>query len=105
MLRNASAVLDAVGYGVFGPGEFFAGEGNPAVDVAAGSSLARVFANVDTGDNAHDFAGGAPTPGSAALASVPEPSAVGLLASGLSALAWQGRRRAAAAAARSRCTV
>jgi PEP-CTERM motif len=94
VLRSATEVLDAVGYGVFGPGEFFAGEGSPAPDVAAGSSLARVFADVDTDDNALDFAGGAPTPGTAAFASVPEPNSVALLASGLAALGWQGRRRA-----------
>jgi len=99
VLRSATSILDALGYGVFGPGEFFAGEGNPAQDVPAGSSLARVFANVDTDDNARDFVGSPPTPGSAALAGVPEPHSVGLLASGLSALAWQSRRRA-----RPRCT-
>jgi hypothetical protein len=93
VLRDAASVLDALGYGIFAPEEFFAGEGNPAPDAAAGSSLARVFADVDTGDNASDFAVGAPTPGSAAFASVPEPSASALVAAGLVGLAWQGRRR------------
>jgi hypothetical protein len=93
VLRSASQILDALGYGVFAPGEIFAGEGNPAVDAAPGNSLVRVFANVDTNDNFHDFAEGAPTPGSAELAGVPEPSAAMLLASGLTALAWRERRR------------
>ena len=69
-----SSVLDALGYGVFAVGEVFAGEGAPAVDPAAGASLARRFADVDTGDNAADFiALAAPTPGSAPLSAVPEP--------------------------------
>jgi hypothetical protein len=93
VLRHASAVLDALGYGVFSPSEIFAGEGSPAVDAAPGSSLARVFANVDTNDNFHDFAEGAPTPGSAALAGVPEPSAAALLGAGLCLLGWQSRKR------------
>lgn len=93
VLRAGETVLDAVGYGVFAATDVFAGEGNPAVDAAAGSAIARVFANVDTGDNATDFAAGAPTPGSAAFASVPEPSAAALLCSGLVGLAWQGKRR------------
>jgi hypothetical protein len=93
VLRTASSVLDALGYGVFGAGEIFAGEGNPAVDAAPGNSLMRVFANVDTNDNFHDFVEGAPTPGTAALAGVPEPSPAALLASGLLLLVWHGRKR------------
>ena len=74
VLRLGDSVLDAVGYGVFAASEVFAGEGAPAVDPAAGASLARRFADVDTGDNAADFISLAvPTPGSAPLASVPEP--------------------------------
>jgi hypothetical protein len=91
VLRNASSILDALGYGVFAPGDVFAGEGQAAVDAAAGNSLARLFANVDTNDNFHDFAEGAPTPGSASLAGVPEPSAAMLLAAGLFALGWRKR--------------
>ena len=90
VLRDASAVLDAVGYGVFAPGDVFAGEGNPAPDAPADQSLARLFADVDTGDNAADFAVGLPTPGSAP-SSVPEPAS-GLLL-GLGLLAFAGRRR------------
>jgi hypothetical protein len=99
VLRAGDTMLDAVGYGVFAASDVFAGEGNPAADPAAGSAIARLFANVDTNDNASDFAAGAPTPGSAALANVPEPSAAALLSSGLVILGWQGRRRAAPAAA------
>ena len=74
MLRDGANVLDALGYGVFDPGEFFAGEGASAPDVSAGTSLARVFANVDTDDNATDFVALAmPTPGAASFAPVPEP--------------------------------
>jgi hypothetical protein len=62
-------VLDALGYGVFGAAEIFAGEGSPAPDGLAGQSLARVFANLDTNDNAADFALlDSPTPGSGAIA-------------------------------------
>ena len=93
VLRSGATVLDALGYGVFAPEEFFAGEGNPAPDAPAGSSLARLFADVDTGDNASDFAAAAPTPGSAAFASVPEPGVGPLVAAGLFALAWHGRGR------------
>jgi len=93
VLRVGDAIFDAVGYGVFAASDVFAGEGNPGVDPAAGSSIARLFANVDTNDNASDFAAGAPTPGSASLAGVPEPGTAALLCSGLVGLALQGRRR------------
>jgi hypothetical protein len=92
LLRDANGVVDALGYGVFGAGETYAGEGAPAPDVAAGESLARVFANVDTDDNAADFLGGAPTPGVASFA-VPEPTAASLLGLGLIGLLRAGRRR------------
>jgi hypothetical protein len=92
LLAPDTSVLDAVGYGVFGPGEFFAGEGAPAEDVPAGSSLARWFADVDSDDNALDFGAATPTPGSALLA-VPEPSTAALLCIGLGGLGIAGRRR------------
>jgi len=86
VLRAGSQVLDALGYGVFKAGEVFAGEGAPAPDAAAGESLARRFANRDTGDNARDFQVQAtPTPGVAPRA-VPEPQTAGLLALALLAL-------------------
>jgi len=88
VLRDAGSdtVLDALGYGEFGPGETFAGEGNPAPDASPGQSLARRFADLDTGDNAADFVLlDAPTPGSAPLQhTVPEPALTLLL--GVSAL-------------------
>jgi len=93
VLSAGAAVFDAVGYGVFAASDVFAGEGNPSADPAAGSSIARLFANVDTNDNASDFAAGAPTPGSASIAGVPEPGTAALLSSGLLGLALQGRRR------------
>ncbi len=94
VLRDASGVLDAIGYGAFGAGDVFAGEGSPAPDTAAGSSLARVFANVDSDDNALDFAVlDAPTPGVAAFAPVPEPGTALLMGLGLAGLAAVRPRR------------
>jgi hypothetical protein len=84
-----------VGYGVFEAGEVFAGEGSPAPDAPAGSSLARRFADIDSDDNAADFVvQDAPTPGIAPLAGVPEPSSALLLALGLLGLARIGSRTA-----------
>ncbi|MFI5316672.1 MAG: lamin tail domain-containing protein [Myxococcota bacterium] len=87
VLRNQlGAVLDSLGYGVFGATDIFAGEGHPAPGAAAGQSLARVFANRDTNDNAADFVLlDVPTPGSGPLAT-PEPSAAVALAVGLCGL-------------------
>ena len=95
VLRTADAILDAVGYGVFAIGEIFAGEGTAAADGPAGSSLARLFANLDTDDNATDFIVlGVPTPGNAPLNAVPEPRTAALLGAGLLGLAWSARTRA-----------
>jgi hypothetical protein len=95
VLRLGDAVLDAVGYGVFDTDPFFAGEGSPAPDAPAGSSLARRFADIDTDDNAADWIVlDLPTPGSAPRANVPEPSAAALLGGGLVGLASRRRRRA-----------
>ena len=94
VLRLGDSVLDAVGYGVFAASEVFAGEGAPAVDPAAGASLARRFADVDTGDNAADFISLAvPSPGSAPLLAVPEPGSAALLGAGLASLAVARGRR------------
>lgn len=90
LLLSGSTVLDAVGYGSFGPGDVFAGEGSPAPDAPAGQSIARRFADVDTGDNAADFVVLAtPTPGSAPRRSVPEPGSVAMLCV---AACWGARR-------------
>jgi len=92
VLRDATSILDAVGYGFFDVGQIFAGEGDPAEDGAAGTSLARRFANVDTGDNAADFVVLAvPTPGAAPLAAIPEPGTAGLVGLGGAALARRKR--------------
>jgi hypothetical protein len=91
VLRAGATVLDAVGFGVFGPEDVFAGEGAAALDVPAGSSLARRFANLDSDDNASDFiALETPTPGSAVFAPIPEPGVASLCALGLAGL---GARR------------
>jgi hypothetical protein len=93
VLRDAAEILDAVGYGNFGIGEVFAGEGNPAPDVPAGSSLARVFADIDTDDNEVDFEFQEfPSPGSAEFLSMPEPRPIALLTLGLVVLAKSRHR-------------
>jgi hypothetical protein len=97
VLRLGALVLDALGYGAFGPGEVFAGEGAAALDPPAGASLARHFADIDTGDNAADFAALAvPTPGSAPLAggvAEPGPAALALAALGLAGVPARSLRR------------
>ncbi len=92
VLRDAAGVVDAVGYGVFDAADVFAGEGTPAPDAPAGSSLARWFADADTDDNAFDFTiQDVPTPGSAPLM-VPEPGTGALFVSALLAVVATGRR-------------
>lgn len=63
-LRYGATVVDAIGYGTFGAGDFFAGEGSPVPKPLANHSLARDLAHTDTDDNAADFTELAtPTPG------------------------------------------
>jgi len=94
VLRDGELVLDAVGYGEFAEGEVFAGEGSPAPDGPAGSSLARLFADLDRDDNSLDFLVlAAPTPGEAPLQSVPEPGTLALAVSGLAGLGVLARAR------------
>ena len=86
LVRADGSLIDALGYGSFGPGDVFAGEGAPAIDPPPGSSVARLFANVDSDANDADFAPlAAPTPGTGPL-SVPEPPLAALLAVALIAL-------------------
>lgn len=88
VLRGLNGVLDAVGYGVFGVTDIFAGEGSAAPDPSAGSSIARLNALLDTDDNSIDFSVlDTPTPGSLPSASaVPLPASAWLLGSGLMTL-------------------
>lgn len=87
LLFEGERLVDALGYGIFGPGDFFEGEGAPAPDVSPGRSLARVFADVDSDDNAADFEVlEIPTPGEANFLAVPEPDSAWLLVSGLAVL-------------------
>ncbi len=99
------ALLDAVGFGEFGPGDTFAGEGTPALEGPPGTSLARRYADQDSDDNGADFVVlDAPTPGLASFladggpapspSTVPEPGAAVLCGLGLVALG--ARRRCAA---------
>ena len=92
VLRDDMGVLDALGYGVFDAGEVFAGEGSPAPDAPADSSLARLFADLDSDDNASDFEISTPTPGSASFA-VPEPHSAALIGLGLAGIAATRTRR------------
>ena len=74
-------------------GQFFAGEGSAAPDARAGSSVARVFADLDTGDNALDFGVlYAPTPGTAEFLPIPEPGTGLLVGSALGMLALLRRK-------------
>lgn len=93
VLRNEVDVLDAVGYGIFSGLDVFAGEGSPAPDPAAGFSIARLGAGLDSNDNSVDFSVlELPTPGVVpALAAVPLPPALLLFSSGLIWLAHMVR--------------
>jgi hypothetical protein len=93
LLRDSNGILDAIGYGDFS-GAIFAGEGNPAADVAADWSLARSNPALDSDDNAIDFIGlRIPTPGLVPASPVPVPPALALFLSGLAGFAGIARRR------------
>ncbi|MGD8311537.1 MAG: hypothetical protein PVJ66_02995 [Gammaproteobacteria bacterium] len=93
VLRGDSGILDALGYGDFSSA-MFAGEGSPAADAPAGSSLARFNPLVDTDDNLADFLIlDVPTPGTIPASAVPLPPAVMLFFSGIAGLAGIARRR------------
>lgn len=88
VLRDGVSILDAVGYGSFGNGDIFAGEGTAAADPAAGSSIVRLAPWADSGDNSVDFSVLAnPTPGVVPqVSSVPLPATLWLMGSGLAVL-------------------
>ncbi len=95
VLRDDTTIFDAVGYGNFGSGDVFAGEGSAAPDPASGSSIARLDPLIDTNDNAADFmALDTPTPGSipGQVSAVPAPAALYLFGSGLLGLVGMARR-------------
>ena len=93
VLRDDFGMLDALGYGDFTT-SIFAGEGMPAVDVLAGSSLARFNPLIDTDNNLVDFAVlELPTPGSVPASAVPLPPAAALFMSGVLGLIGVARKR------------
>ena len=74
VLRLSSTTVDAVGYGTFTPSGVFAGEGEPAPDVA-NTSIGRVPDGIDSNNNAADFAElAATTPGVTNGGGPPEPT-------------------------------
>lgn len=85
LMDPLASIVDAVQYGDAGP--FNAGEGAPAPDAPAGSSLTRNLQGLDTNDNLFDFAVAAPSPGVGPAPEppipVPEPATWLLVASGL----------------------
>lgn len=94
VLRDDNTIFDAVGYGAFGAGDIFAGEGSPAADPASGSSIARFDPGLDTNDNSVDFITlASPTPGSVpGVSAVPIPAAFYLFMSGVISLVGIARR-------------
>ena len=98
-LLFGSVVMDALGYGSFGPSDIFAGEGIATPGVGPGESLSRVFADVDTGVNLYDFEVlTLPTPGTGRFSPVepvvtPEPGTWVLFGTGLVLLAARAKRR------------
>lgn len=95
VLRGLSGIIDAIGYGSFGVGDVFAGEGTPAPDAPGGSSLERFDPFVDSDDNGTDFwVLNTPSPGTVpGVSSVPLPASAWLMGSGLLGVASLARRR------------
>jgi hypothetical protein len=93
LLMQGATTLDALGYGLFGVGDVFAGEGTAAPGAAAGKSVARRYADIDTDDNGADFIVlDTPTPGIVTLSAVPLPASGWLLLSGLTVFGVRCRR-------------
>lgn len=97
LLRDASMIWDAVGYGDFSAADFF-GETLAAIDVAAGQSLVRDDFMTDTQNNSLDFSISlVPSPGEVGVEAnvqpVPLPPSLVMFLSGL---LWLGRSRLAA---------
>jgi len=91
LLNPDGLVSDALQYGTLG--NFQAGEGTAATDVAAGWSLSRDIWGSDTDDNATDFTGlSTPTPGVGPTTPVPEPGTLALMLAGGAALGLERRR-------------
>ncbi len=66
VLQFGDKAVDAVGYGNFGSGLVFKGEGKPTIDVLSGQALGRDHLGTDTDNNEKDFrAILKPTPGAA----------------------------------------
>jgi len=96
-LMFGTSIVDALGYGSFGGSLVFAGEGAPAEDAPAGSSLARRVSGVDTDWNATDFfVDASPSPGLenriVVAVPTPEPSSLLLMGCGLLAVYRYARR-------------
>lgn len=94
---SGNTLLDALQYG--DAGDYNAGEGDYATDVAGGWSLSRDGLGSDTDDNATDFSGlSTPTPGvgpstTTGSSPVPEPASVALVGAAILALVRRRRRR------------
>ena len=91
VLRNADGIVDAVGYGVFGIGEFFAGEGAAAPDAPADNEPGAALRRRGQRRQRRRLAGaGVPRPPARRRSwSIPEPST----ASAVELSAWRCWRR------------
>ena len=96
LLNPFAMIADALQYGATGASS---GEGFPAPDVPAGSSLTRDLFGTDTDNDLADFSVATPTPGvrpsPVSPTRVPEPSTLFLLSVGFAAIATTRHRRTA----------